>query len=246
VKKKLYSILPEALKLRIKKAYYWKKFQTASATDEVDLRLIGKIVKPGDHVIDVGANFGSFSKEIALRIGDSGKLLSLEPVPETYQVLKNNLTKAGLNQVIPLCLAASDKEGPETLNVPNYADGSANFYSASLQETPNAEKISINCQTLDNLCTEYKLSPAFIKIDVEGHEPAVLAGAKATITNHFPILLIEVNDGFYAGSTGAAIQNFLFPLGYTMHAFTGSVVLPVSDKEDHVNFIFLPKNVQIA
>jgi FkbM family methyltransferase len=240
VKKKLYSLLPNALKTRIKQQYYWKKFQNASPEDEKDLKLISLILKKGNHAIDVGANYGAFSKEIALQIGVEGKLLSMEPVEETYNVLKNNLSRANFKQAIPLRLAASDKPGEAILNIPKYPDGSTNFYSASIQNTPDSQQLTIQCETLDILCQKYNLRPDFIKIDVEGHEPAVLRGALKTISEYNPILLLEVNDGFFPASIGEEVKVFLEKLGYTMHVFNGIKLEPAAEKGNNVNFVFLP------
>jgi FkbM family methyltransferase len=193
----------------------------------------------GDHVIDCGANFGAYTKELCQLVGKRGKVLSIEPVPETYAILKNNLYRARMHQAIAFHGAASDNVGYAKMVIPHYENGVENFYSASLDSHLNGRSIEIHTSTLDVLVSAYALKPSFIKLDVEGHEPSVLRGAMHTIQTFRPVWLIEVNDGFDAGSKGEEVRLWMENQGYRMYYFNGERLIRFDGRAEGVNFVFI-------
>jgi FkbM family methyltransferase len=85
------------------------------------------------------------------------------------------------------------------MKIPQLATGGENLYEAEI--TPDGE-LEIPAITVDSL----RLSPSFIKIDVEGHEREVLEGAKETLLRSRPALLVEVIH--------SEVIPFLSELGY--------------------------------
>lgn len=145
--------------------------------------------------LDIGANSGLFS----LMVASTGQTRSIafEPFPKIYELLKCNIE---LNQF-------SDRIQTERLAISNIT-GQLKFYvptnfglietSASLE--PNFKKqhsdiIEVESSTLDDYLQAQGLEEcpiSVIKIDVEGHEPAVLEGAFKTIQKHRPIIIAEI------------------------------------------------------
>ena len=135
-------------------------------------------LKQGMVVVDVGANVGFLTRQFGKLVGDTGKVLSFEADPSTFEYLKYNSRKLPCVQLFQL--AVSD------------VNGSAQFYlhsrsgaSNSLVNTPQSkEMITVKCMTLDDfLDTLPPMKIDFIKIDVEGAELKVLNGMKRTFIN---------------------------------------------------------------
>lgn len=67
--KRLVSLLPEGLQQALRRAHYRRKLTLARVTDEPDLAAIGLLTKPGDTVLDIGANFGLFTRFLSESVG---------------------------------------------------------------------------------------------------------------------------------------------------------------------------------
>ncbi|MBW7935703.1 MAG: FkbM family methyltransferase [Flavobacteriales bacterium] len=245
--KKIYRILPIQIRNKVRNLYYLKKFKSISWQDEKDLDLLKLFIKPDAIIMDIGANYGLYTRFMAELTGPKGQVYSFEPIPTMYHVLKNNVSKLKLTQVQIITMAVSNKTGKATMQVPTYKDGSENFYEASLKHTDGNSGISVETIRLDDKF-EHIPSLDFIKIDIEGHEPEALEGAKNTITKHRPVMLIEINDGFAIDSIGRKVKEQMQEWGYTMYYYDGKNILPSSCKEEGVNYIFLTpehlKNLQ--
>lgn len=242
MKKKLFWLLPVFVRKLIRKKYYFKKFWEATLQDEKDLQLIPMLINPGDTVLDIGANYGLYTRFFAEQVGKTGTVHSFEPVPDTFDVLKNNVEKAGLSQVKVHCIAISNQSGTATISIPTYPDGSKNYYEATLQHAASGNGILIQTLKLDEWLDSFSLLH-FIKLDVEGHEPQALAGMKHLIEKYYPIFLIEINDDFSPGSTGYKVQEMMLNWGYSMYYFEKNELRLSYGKEKGVNYVFINKQV---
>jgi len=238
VKQLLYRILPVSLQRLVRKWYYLRKFSAVRPEDEKDLGLVRMLVGHGDVVFDIGANFGLYTKILAESVGGSGRVYSFEPVPETYHVLEHNVQAARLSQVTTLCCAASNTTGTASISIPTYSDGGSNMYEASLEHVNNGVAIEIETVRLDDRFSDLQKLD-FVKLDVEGHEPAVLDGMQSIIQRHHPTFLIEINDGFAFGSKGHDVKRMMESFGYTMQYFDGTAIRPSQGGEQGVNYLFV-------
>lgn len=125
------------------------------------------VLRPGDTLLDVGANIGTYS---VLAAGVAGcRVVSMEPVPGTYALLVSNLRRNSLLSLVqPMNVAASDRAGTVRMT---HGEDSTNHVLAATE----AGGIEVPTARLDDLVTID--GPAFMKLDVEGHEQHVLAGA---------------------------------------------------------------------
>ncbi len=240
LKKKLFKFLPSAIQKKIKHRYYFKKFNNATSEEEKDLIVLTELINPGDIVLDIGANFGLYSKFLSQLTGEMGKVYSFEPVPDTFEVLQYNINKSKLTNVKAFKKAVSDQMGEAFISIPEYDDGSENYYEASLKNTSSDNGFRIETIRLDDFILETKTEKIdFMKMDVEGHEPEALAGAEKLIEKFHPKMMIEINDGFEVNSTGAKVLNFLERFNYKMFYYDGNILRESAGKEAGVNFIFL-------
>lgn len=140
-----------------------------------------KDLPSGSTVVDVGANVGMMACSLAAQRPDLN-IIAVEPVPPNVECLRRNVAVNGLKNVHVIHAAASDKPGTVHVNI----NGP---WSAVLPEGEGGE-IEVPSITIDSLIAH---RPAGIKIDVEGWEPYVLAGARSTLAACRPLVLMEWN-----------------------------------------------------
>lgn len=175
-----------------------------------------KFNKEFDVSIDAGANRGYISSLLSKK---SKNVISIEPLDYLAEYLRNVLPK----NCIVLNNAASSEEGTSMIKIPIDDKGkdisalssieNLNNFSES-EEVASYRESSIQIITIDNYVKENLSSRSidFIKIDVEGHEEALLEGAKKTILTHSPIVLIEMEQRH--GSSLNRIYDFFSSSNY--------------------------------
>lgn len=176
---------------------------------EPELALVDRLCGAGSHAVDVGANHGDYTRRL-LRAGAT--VVAVEPNPNMVAVLRHRFPgalRSGRLTIEPCALAG--RPGVATLHVPH---GSAALASLLHQgEAGAAERaIQVPCRTLDELVPA-DAAVDFVKIDVEGFEGEVVAGAGTTLRRLRPALLIEAEERHRAGAL-AGLCAALEPLGY--------------------------------
>lgn len=173
----------------------------------------------GGTFIDIGAHIGFHSLKAAAKAGSRGRVLSVEPNPDTLRELRSNVRASAANQVLVQPVACSDREG--TLQL--FAGSLANTGMSSLSKrTAEAEGVSgrnfqVRARPLDDLVKEAALARVDVmKVDVEGAEMFVLKGARQTLERFHPFLVMEVKEEQLTamGTSKAAVFAFLKELGY--------------------------------
>ncbi len=149
------------------------------------------VLRPGDLFADIGANVGSYT---VLAAGAAGcRTISVEPLPDTFESMQANVRVNGLSeQVEALCCGLSSQSGKLRFTA---GFDTMNRIAMPGDEGPTA---LVPVRTLDEVCAGRV--PAVMKIDVEGHENAVLAGAGRTLAE--PALLAVIME------TNASAEKF--------------------------------------
>lgn len=176
---------------------------------------VAGLVGPGDWAIDVGASVGAVSGQLCARVDASGCVWAVEPVPRNVDRLEQLRDMNGLAQLRVFPLALSSHSGSAMLSLPeDAASGYASFTASWLE----GEHVEVATRPLDDLVEEDR--PAgrlgLIKLDVEGHEAAVLEGARRTLSAFAPPLYCEFNDVVLrdSGSSASELLAHLQGLGY--------------------------------
>ena len=182
------TYLPDRLLKAVRSVHYRNSLRTYNVDAEPDLLGCRALIEPGQTVLDIGANIGVYTRFCSEFVGPTGRVFSLEPVPETFGYLQHNVEALGLTNVTCFNTGASDHDSKsELMSVPEYAGGGANLYESRL--TPDGN-VPVKVARLDTLFPD--LSPDFIKCDVEGHELACVRGALGLIARCRPKWMIEV------------------------------------------------------
>jgi FkbM family methyltransferase len=192
---------------------------------------------PGGTFIDVGAHIGFHSLKAARKVGPTGKVVSVEPNPDTLIQLRDNIHRSvAASQVVVQPVACADKESTLELFAANVANTGMSSLSQSTAEMEGSgsRMFKIPARPLDTLLAELKIDRVdAIKIDVEGAEMLVLKGARATLERFHPFIVMEMKeDQLKAMHTSTAeLAQFLSSLGYVRgQAF-----------EENVEWIYAPK-----
>ena len=211
---------------------------------EPELRFLPQIVPRDRIAVDVGANKGVYTRVLA---GIASHVHAFEPNPKAFRWLNRALP----DNVTVHPLALSDRVGDGRLYVPKKGRGYSNQMASMKDEKANAPHgvIPVQTGTLDS-CALTNLG--FIKIDVEGYELEVLAGAQGTIKRCHPTLLIEIEQRHTVRSLGESIAD-IESMGYRAHFLWEQELRPFEafDLERHhsaptspsdyvFNFFFLP------
>ena len=191
--------------------------------------LFSLLVRRGDRCVDVGANIGVHTVRLAKLAGADGEVIALEPDQELARRAERNAAINGLGNVRLINAAASDRAGEMRLYRPSPQD--TNRGRASLLHHPylTGGAATVPAVTLDDACAGKRV--ALIKIDVEGHEAAVVRGAAAIIARDAPSIVFEyapeMLDGVAQSPFGwLAGQGYaMFSVRPSRHRITGRVRL---------------------
>jgi FkbM family methyltransferase len=186
--------------------YIGHALRTYGEREEKEVEFVCSLISEGDTVIDVGANIGLITIPVAQKVGAGGHVLSFEPQPRMFELLKENVEQNNLAVELHQ-LGLGESFGKAGLPEIDY-DGENNFGGVALL-TGNAVKVA----TLDSFNLE---ACRLIKIDVEGMEADVLKGARQTIERFKPLLYVE-NDRL---EKSAALIELIRGLGYEMYWHT--------------------------
>lgn len=185
-----YRFVPKPLINELRHRKHLHDLATAAEPEEADVR---RLVHEGDAALDIGANFGVFTKLFSELVGQHGSVIAFEPIPQTFRTLTAALKRYHWSNVQAVNKAVSDHVGRVLMVVPQYEDSLGdNLYQASIVTSPQSPKtFSIEAVTIDSL----RLPRVdFMKIDVEGHELEVLQGSSQTLERHRPTLMVEVTS----------------------------------------------------
>jgi FkbM family methyltransferase len=140
------------------------------------IKLTAGILRPGDTVVDIGANVGFLTRKFASLVGQQGKVLAFEPDPLTFDFLLYNTQR--LPQVSVFQEAISDRIGKMSFHLhPTSGMGNSLVNSWEAARTIQVSASTLGAWAKDNAIGEIRL----VKIDVEGAELLVLRGMQGIL-----------------------------------------------------------------
>jgi len=190
--------------------------------------LVERLVKPGQVVLDVGANIGYYTTILSRLVGPRGKVIAFEPTRCFGEVLERNLEENRVANVEVRAVGLSDHPGEARIDI---GPSSATLHSPEgFDEVVGHETIRLT--TLVEFVAEARLERIdFIKIDVDGGEPRFFAGAWPVLDRFGPTILVEVSHLHYlhAGCTAWDFYASVRAHGYLPH--DEDALAPLGTKE---------------
>jgi FkbM family methyltransferase len=178
------------------------------------------LIKPGMHIMDVGANIGETALEFSRLTGSQGVIYAFEPDNVTLQKLNHHIQMNHATNIKVLNYALGDTPGQFTLG--------RNEFNSGGNSITTGIGVTITVRTADEFIRENNISKIdFIKIDVEGYESQVLKGAGQLIQHFKPIIFAEVVDEFLQnqGTSARQMLTQLTEFGYSLtDAYTGKTI----------------------
>jgi FkbM family methyltransferase len=194
IKKILYTLLSERQYLRILHRSFYLLFDLGLLKNDKRFKFhyaVKKLIQPEYTVVDIGANLGYFSRNFA-RLANKGKVISIEPVPQFFDVLDSFMKR--YNNSVRYNVALGNEEGTITMVLPK-SNGMIRTGLPHIAENEEEQKqhdtkevkIVKGSELLGTLdCIDY------IKCDIEGYELNVFKEILPLLDRHKPIVQIEI------------------------------------------------------
>jgi len=175
---------------------------------EAEARVFVQLCRPGDVAVEAGANIGIHTVPMAKAVGAKGRVIAFEPQRVVFQTLCANVALNSLTNVECHWAAVGDALG--SVKIPDFDYGKkGNFGGIAVDGFSNGREVPV--VALDGFLDLPRLR--LLKIDVEGMEDKVLAGARETLSKHRPYVYLE-NDRV---EKSEALIRQVMELGYKPH-----------------------------
>jgi FkbM family methyltransferase len=163
-------------------------------------------LRPGDCALDLGANIGAVALHLARLVGPTGRVFAIEPMSANAELLARNVRRAGLEKVVQIERVAAGRASERTALF--FDPGTSNWGAISLRDRSGTASEEIQNEPLDELWKRWgRPHFRFVKMDVEGFEPDVLAGACELLATAPPeVWVVEFNPEQLAHTDGGAAQ----------------------------------------
>lgn len=177
------------------------------------VELLSRHVRPGMVAYDIGANAGYYTLLLSRLVGPSGRVYAFEPLPENLVNLLHHVTVNGLANCELVAAAVSDGNGLAGFQV------AASNSMGSITQGP--AQLRVPTVSLDALTAGLGLPPPdFVKMDVEGAEGGVLAGATRLLGECDGAWFVALHGEEPARASAAILRQH----GYRVHALSGTEV----------------------
>ncbi len=156
-----------------------------------ELAFFHSACKPGMTFLDVGANIGFYTALASHRVGPSGKIIALEPDPESHGFLKQTIAANNATNATALPVAAAATRGRLQLFVSSDNRGDNRLYQPDTSATTHQQSVDVETAPADELLEQHGVEHVdLIKIDVQGAEGGVIAGLERTIRRSSGLVLM--------------------------------------------------------
>ena len=138
--------------------------------------LLRRLVRPGMHVVDVGANIGLYSLLLARLVERSGSVLAFEPDPNLFAILRENCVRNNATNIVLFQCALGQRNGLAPFHRSAFNSGDNRLGHVAM----GCDAVEVKVERFDDFQPES--IPDFVKIDVQGHELAALSGMEHALS----------------------------------------------------------------
>lgn len=208
--------LATGVRMRVDLADRLQRLQAFRAYERRELALVRSLLRAGDVVVDVGAHVGYYALHAAALVGPAGRVHAFEPVPANARRLHENVALNGFENVVVNEAAVSAEAGRRAFGVVEIP-GESGWGSLLVAGQERSAEVEVEVVTLDSYArTAEPQGAALVKVDVQGNEMDVLAGARDLLAGAGPDVLCEADPYWLAqaGRSPAELIHFMTELGY--------------------------------
>jgi FkbM family methyltransferase len=208
--------------------------------------LLRRLLRPGDVFIDVGANIGYVSAVALAAIGREGAVHAFEPVGRYYDRLMRLAALNPHHRLVANRLALSDREGEAAIAINIGNIGWSTMVPDLMPPRDIGAVETTHTARLDTYLKAHDLTPALVKIDVEGFELPVLRGLEGHIrAGHHPLIVCEIAPTAYPriGSTIEELVEWLKDHLYVARDVIGLDPIDIRSVSDTRDVVFVPAGV---
>ena len=205
---------------------------------EAEVALFSRFVRPGDVVIEAGANIGIHTLALARMVGPTGLVYAFEPMACNNQLLNANIIGNGFTNIRSYQMGCGEADAimPFPQAWPDHPNNFGAFGLYTPMFWPGLSTIPCAVIGIDSLALP---RVDLIKIDVEGHEREVVLGAMGVITAHRPALLIETINQYSLSESRYGHLHWIIdrvqPLGYDFYHYVTPLFNSQNWRANHVN-----------
>jgi len=238
--------------------FRYRGFKAQRRSQRLEIAALTRDVAPGSVLVDVGANKGSYLPALSAAV-PQGAVFAFEPQPPLARYLSRLTTACGLHNVQVVHAGCSDAAGVLPLAIPGDADTSPGAsFAPAVAQRERCRFVEVTVVQPDEFFAAETRQIAGLKIDVEGHELAVLRGAANLIAQHRPVIVCECEQRHLVDARVDDLFTLLAGWGYAgwfsdnrrlrpVSSFDAAVHQPTEgerfwDRADYFNnFVFMPR-----
>lgn len=204
-----------------------------------------KLLRPNDTFIDIGGHFGFFSMLAREIVGSEGTVVTFEPMPDTREILKENMERyasRARGYIIPAAAGATRGR----ISFKDFGLSGSAFATSTLERSSYLKyrgDVDVEVRTLDDVAEELGLADChLVKIDAENSEYDVLRGSVRTIRRSRPALILETGDSIVGDGASRRVIDLLLNENYRAFEFSSWAIRvhTVTDHYAYQNLLMIP------
>ena len=209
--------------------FIYRGLKSRYRDERTELDALIESLSPEQVAVDVGANKGGYLWSLS-RAVSNGRVVAFEPQPVLAQYLREACLAAGLSNVTIEEMGCSIKSDFMKLAIPGNGEHSPGAsFEIAVSRREDCRFIEVPVVTLDDYFSNEKARIGALKIDVEGHELAVLQGASELIKKHRPTIVCECEQRHMSKGCIQDVIDFIQSLNYTCFLVTRRRCIPASE-----------------
>lgn len=202
---------------------------------EPELLGLGQLIRSGDICFDIGAAYGMYSFAMAHLAGQAGGVYSFEPQSKPRRIFRTGIRASGLRNIHVTRDAVGEHPGEVEMTLPvkfgiapihghAHINDGVREHAVRTTSFTRTRSWRTTIRSVDEFCSETTIPRVdFMKVDAGGFEPNVVDGARKTIGEHQPTLLLEIENRHLSrySTTAAEFTDTLRKLDYSMYTWNG-------------------------
>ncbi|PHQ16218.1 FkbM family methyltransferase [Marinobacter profundi] len=178
--------LPKGVVRLLKINYYRRQIRKGEfRSEELEYDVLKNIIPPGAKVVDIGANVGYYTLLFSSLVGSKGRVIAFEPIPETFDLLSNNVTASAAQNVTLVNGAVSTDTQEVDFTIPE-----ENLFQSHMVPEGDIHVMSFPLRSF--LPESWSLD--FLKIDAEGCDEEIIKSSIGVINAHRPFVMAELSQ----------------------------------------------------